>query len=194
MTDELQLEVARAKSAGERPATAAEVERPSLHRGRPRAEHARTPESVAVQHRSGGSRRFGDHARAGNHGTLGSRIRARRCANAFRSATTPARSRWSSSSWQTIRRTSKPRNAARIADRIGEYVFGQTGSDRPRSDDHRASDANEVALHRSPSRFHLVAGGRHISVEMLLDVSGMPRLDALRILHELVQQRIVAFR
>jgi hypothetical protein len=32
------------------------------------------------------------------------------------------------------------------------------------------------------------------SVEMVLDVSGMPRLDALRILQELVQQRIVSLR
>ncbi len=32
------------------------------------------------------------------------------------------------------------------------------------------------------------------TVEMILDVSGMPRLDALRILYELVQQRIVALR
>jgi hypothetical protein len=32
------------------------------------------------------------------------------------------------------------------------------------------------------------------TVETILDMSGMPRLDALRILHELVQQKIVAFR
>jgi hypothetical protein len=32
------------------------------------------------------------------------------------------------------------------------------------------------------------------SLEMILDVSGMPELDALRILSELVQQRIVSFR
>lgn len=32
------------------------------------------------------------------------------------------------------------------------------------------------------------------TVEMLLDVSGMPTLDALRILSELVQQRIITFR
>lgn len=32
------------------------------------------------------------------------------------------------------------------------------------------------------------------TAEMILDVSGMPELDALRILAELVQQRIVAFR
>jgi hypothetical protein len=32
------------------------------------------------------------------------------------------------------------------------------------------------------------------SLEMILDVSGMPSLDALRILYELVQQHIIAFR
>ena len=32
------------------------------------------------------------------------------------------------------------------------------------------------------------------SVEMILDVSGMPELDALRILSELAQQRIISFR
>lgn len=32
------------------------------------------------------------------------------------------------------------------------------------------------------------------TVEMVLDVAGMPRLDSLRILHELVERRIVAFR
>lgn len=32
------------------------------------------------------------------------------------------------------------------------------------------------------------------TVEMLLDVAGMPRLDSLRILQELVERRIVAFR
>jgi hypothetical protein len=32
------------------------------------------------------------------------------------------------------------------------------------------------------------------TVEMILDVTGMPELDALRILSELVQQRIIAFR
>jgi hypothetical protein len=32
------------------------------------------------------------------------------------------------------------------------------------------------------------------SAEMILDVSGMPELDALRILSELVQQRIISFR
>jgi hypothetical protein len=46
--------------------------------------------------------------------------------------------------------------------------------------------------HRAGFILSLVDG--HSTVEMILDVSGMPRLDALRILHELVQQRIVAFR
>lgn len=32
------------------------------------------------------------------------------------------------------------------------------------------------------------------SLEMILDVSGMPSLDALRILFELVEQRIISFR
>lgn len=32
------------------------------------------------------------------------------------------------------------------------------------------------------------------SLEQILDVSGMPTLDALRILYELVQQRVIAFR
>jgi len=32
------------------------------------------------------------------------------------------------------------------------------------------------------------------TVETILDMSGMPKLDALRILHELVQQKIVAFK
>ena len=32
------------------------------------------------------------------------------------------------------------------------------------------------------------------SLEQILDVSGMPKLDALRILFELMQQRVVAFR
>jgi hypothetical protein len=31
-------------------------------------------------------------------------------------------------------------------------------------------------------------------IEMIIDVSGMPKMDALRILHELVQQRIVSFK
>jgi hypothetical protein len=32
------------------------------------------------------------------------------------------------------------------------------------------------------------------SLEQILDVSGMPTLDALRILFELVQQRVISFR
>jgi len=32
------------------------------------------------------------------------------------------------------------------------------------------------------------------SLEMILDVSGMPELDSLRILCELAQQRIISFR
>ena len=32
------------------------------------------------------------------------------------------------------------------------------------------------------------------SLEQILDVSGMPTLDALRILYELAQQRVIAFR
>jgi hypothetical protein len=46
--------------------------------------------------------------------------------------------------------------------------------------------------HRAGFILSLIDGAS--SVEMILDVSGMPRLDALRILHELVQQRIVALR
>jgi hypothetical protein len=46
--------------------------------------------------------------------------------------------------------------------------------------------------HRAGFILSLVDGSS--SVEMILDVCGMPRLDALRILHELVQQKIVAFR
>ncbi len=34
----------------------------------------------------------------------------------------------------------------------------------------------------------------HCSLEQILDVSGMPPLDALRILFELVQQRVISFR
>jgi hypothetical protein len=34
----------------------------------------------------------------------------------------------------------------------------------------------------------------HCSFEQILDVSGMPTLDALRILFELVQQRVISFR
>ncbi len=34
----------------------------------------------------------------------------------------------------------------------------------------------------------------HCSLEQILDVSGMPALDALRILYELLQQRVIGFR
>jgi hypothetical protein len=46
--------------------------------------------------------------------------------------------------------------------------------------------------HRAGFILSLIDGSS--SVEMILDVCGMPKLDALRILHELVQQKIVAFR
>jgi hypothetical protein len=46
--------------------------------------------------------------------------------------------------------------------------------------------------HRAGFILSLVDGS--VSVETILDLSGMPRLDALRILHELVQQKIVAFK
>lgn len=46
--------------------------------------------------------------------------------------------------------------------------------------------------HRAGFILSLVDGSS--SVEMILDVCGMPKLDALRILHELVLQKIVAFR
>jgi hypothetical protein len=46
--------------------------------------------------------------------------------------------------------------------------------------------------HRAGFILSLIDGSS--SVEMILDVSGMPKLDALRILHELVMQRIVALR
>jgi hypothetical protein len=46
--------------------------------------------------------------------------------------------------------------------------------------------------HRAGFILSLIDGNS--SIEMILDVSGMPKLDALRILHELVQQRIVALR
>lgn len=46
--------------------------------------------------------------------------------------------------------------------------------------------------HRAGFVLSLVDGS--VSVETILDLSGMPRLDALRILHELVQQKIVAFK
>jgi hypothetical protein len=32
------------------------------------------------------------------------------------------------------------------------------------------------------------------SLEQILDVSGMPTLDTLRILYELLQQRVIGFR
>ena len=46
--------------------------------------------------------------------------------------------------------------------------------------------------HRAGFILSLVDGSS--SVEMILDVCGMPKLDALRILQELVQQKILAFR
>jgi hypothetical protein len=46
--------------------------------------------------------------------------------------------------------------------------------------------------HRAGFVLSLIDGS--VSVETVLDLSGMPRLDALRILHELVQQRIVALK
>jgi hypothetical protein len=46
--------------------------------------------------------------------------------------------------------------------------------------------------HRAGFVLSLVDGV--VSVETIVDLSGMPRLDALRILHELVQQRIIALR
>ena len=46
--------------------------------------------------------------------------------------------------------------------------------------------------HRAGFILSLIDGSS--SVDMILDVCGMPKLDALRILHELVQQKIVAFR
>jgi len=46
--------------------------------------------------------------------------------------------------------------------------------------------------HRAGFILSLVDGSS--SVDMILDVCGMPKLDALRILHELVQRKIVAFR
>ena len=46
--------------------------------------------------------------------------------------------------------------------------------------------------HRAGFVLSLVDGSS--TIDMILDVSGMPRLDALRILDELVQQKIVAFR
>jgi hypothetical protein len=46
--------------------------------------------------------------------------------------------------------------------------------------------------HRAGFMLSLVDGVS--SLEMILDVSGMPSLDALRILHELVEQRIISLR
>jgi hypothetical protein len=46
--------------------------------------------------------------------------------------------------------------------------------------------------HRAGFIMSLIDGSS--SVEMILDVCGMPKLDALRILQELVQQKIVGFR
>jgi hypothetical protein len=46
--------------------------------------------------------------------------------------------------------------------------------------------------HRAGFILSLIDGSS--SIEMILDVSGMPKLDALRILYELLQQRIVALR
>ncbi len=46
--------------------------------------------------------------------------------------------------------------------------------------------------HRAGFVLSLIDGSS--TVEMILDVCGMPRLDALRILQELAQQKIVAFR
>jgi hypothetical protein len=46
--------------------------------------------------------------------------------------------------------------------------------------------------HRAGFVLSLIDGS--CSLEMILDMCGMPKLDALRILHELVQQKIVSFR
>jgi hypothetical protein len=46
--------------------------------------------------------------------------------------------------------------------------------------------------HRAGFVLSLIDGSS--SVEMILDMSGMPKLDAYKILHELVQQKIVSFR
>ncbi len=46
--------------------------------------------------------------------------------------------------------------------------------------------------HRAGFLLSLVDGMS--SIEMILDVSGMPLLDTLRILHELYQQRVISFR
>jgi hypothetical protein len=36
----------------------------------------------------------------------------------------------------------------------------------------------------------LIDGG--ITVDQILDISGMPRLDALRIMHQLLEQRVIS--
>lgn len=46
--------------------------------------------------------------------------------------------------------------------------------------------------HRAGFVLSLIDGSS--SVDMILDMCGMPKLDALRILHELVQQKVVSFR
>jgi hypothetical protein len=46
--------------------------------------------------------------------------------------------------------------------------------------------------HRAGFILSLIDGSS--SVDMILDVSGMPKLDALRILHELAQRKIISFR
>jgi hypothetical protein len=46
--------------------------------------------------------------------------------------------------------------------------------------------------HRAGFVLSLVDGSS--TLEMILDVCGMPRLDAIRILHELVQQRVIALK
>jgi hypothetical protein len=46
--------------------------------------------------------------------------------------------------------------------------------------------------HRAGFILSLIDGSS--TIEMILDVSGMPKLDALRILHELVEQKVVALR
>ena len=46
--------------------------------------------------------------------------------------------------------------------------------------------------HRAGFVLSLIDGSS--TLEMILDVCGMPRLDAIRILHELVQQKIVALK
>ena len=46
--------------------------------------------------------------------------------------------------------------------------------------------------HRAGFVLSLIDGSS--TLEMILDVCGMPRLDAMRILHELVQQKVVALK